>query len=117
MNRREAVAALSLVTCAAAQTKQSAIRKKFVGAWRLISCETKDKNTGEVRYPYGANPIGRITYDTADRMSLHMMNPDRRKVGGSPTHGLAAAIRDASPDDMREILTGFNSYFGTFDVD
>ena len=31
--------------------------------------------------------------------------------------GGAAAIATASADDMREMLTGFNSYFGAFDVD
>ena len=46
-----------------------------------------------------------------------MMHPGRRVVGGSPTRGTAAVIRTASPDDMRDILTGFNSYFGTFDIE
>jgi hypothetical protein len=50
-------------------------------------------------------------------MSAQLMNPGRRKVGGSPTRGTFAAIREASPDDIRDILTGFASYFGTFDID
>jgi hypothetical protein len=33
------------------------------------------------------------------------------------TQGAAMAIANASADVMREMLTGFNSYFGTFDVD
>lgn len=117
MNRRKVVAVLSLASLAAAQTKKSATRNKFVGVWKLISVESKDKVTGEVRYPYGANPVGRITYDTAGRMSAQLMNPGRRAVGGSPTRSTAAAIREASPEDMRDILTGFASYFGTFDID
>jgi hypothetical protein len=117
MNRRKAVAMLSLASLAAAKTKQSAIRSKFVGVWKLISVESRDKVTGEVSYPYGANPVGRITYDTAGRMSAQLMNRGRRAVGGSPTRSAAAAIREASPQDMRDILTGFASYFGTFDID
>jgi hypothetical protein len=45
------------------------------------------------------------------------MNPGRRSVGGISNRGAAAAIAAASADDMREMLTGFNAYFGTFDID
>src|SRR5262245_46157623 len=117
MNRRVAISALSLAPLAAAQTKRSPARLKFLGVWRLVSCESRDKSDGEVRYPYGTNPIGRITYDEAGRMSAQLMRAGRRLVGGSPRDGSAAAIRTASAEDLREILTGFNSYFGTFDVD
>ncbi len=117
MNRRKAVAALSLASLASAQTKKSAIRNKFVGVWKLVSCESKDQITGEVRYPYGAKPIGRITYDAAGRMSAQLMDSERRVIGGSSSRGSAAAIREASPEDMRDILAGFTAYFGTFDID
>jgi hypothetical protein len=50
-------------------------------------------------------------------MSAQLMNPGRHTIGGSPTLGSAAAIRSASADDMRAILTGFIAYFGTFEVD
>ena len=118
MNRRKAFAVLSLASLASAQTKYSAIRNKFVGVWKLVSCESKDKISGEVRYPYGTKPIGRVTYDAAGRMSAQLMDPGRRTIGGFPTNlSSAAAIRGASPEDMREILTGFTAYFGTFDID
>ena len=45
------------------------------------------------------------------------MNPGRRPVGGMADRGAAAAIATLSADDIREMLTGFNAYFGTFDVD
>jgi len=117
MKRRKAVAVLALAPLASAQAKRSAIRNKFVGVWKLVSCESKDKVTGEVRYPYGVNPVGRITYDTAGRMSAQLMRPGRRAIGGTPSRGSAAVVREASADDMRDILTGFNAYFGTFDID
>lgn len=117
MDRRTAIAALSLGSLASAQTKKSAIRDKFVGVWKLVSFESKDKNTGEVGYPFGTNPVGRITYDTAGRMSAQLMRPGRRTVGGSPTRGLAAVAREATPDDMRDILSGYFAYFGTFHID
>jgi hypothetical protein len=50
-------------------------------------------------------------------MFAQLMNPGRRPVGGSANRGAAAVIATASAEDMREMLTGFNAYFGTFDVD
>jgi hypothetical protein len=45
------------------------------------------------------------------------MNPGRPTVGGVSNRGAAAAIASLSPDNMREMLTGFNAYFGSFDID
>jgi hypothetical protein len=117
MNRRKAVAVMSLASLADAGTKKSQIRNRFVGVWKLVSCDSKDKIGGEVRYPYGANPVGRLTYDEAGRMSALLMHPGRRAIGGSSTRGSASVIQEASPDDLREILSGFAAYFGTFDID
>jgi hypothetical protein len=117
MNRRKAIVGISLASFASAQTKQPAIREKFLGVWKLVGYESTDKATGEVRYPYSSNPVGRLTYDAAGRMSAQLMNPRRLTVGGSPTLGSAASIRAASADDMRAILSGFIAYFGTFDID
>src|SRR5205807_9310646 len=78
---------------------------------------SKDETTGEVRYPWGKNPVGRLSYEESGRMFAQLMNPGRRSVGGVANRGAALAIATASADDMREMLTGFNAYFGTFDVD
>ena len=50
-------------------------------------------------------------------MFVQLMNPGRTSVGGISNRGAAAAIASSSAEDMRAILTGFNAYFGTFDVD
>jgi hypothetical protein len=115
MNRRKAVALISAASAAA--QKKSDIRDRFVGVWKLVSCESKNKSTGDVHYPYGTHPVGRIIYDAAGRMPAQLMNPERRRIGGPTTAGTAAALRAVSPEEMREILSGFASYFGTFDVD
>ena len=112
MNRRVIISALSLAPFAHASP-----RKKFIGVWRLISGESKDEVTGEVRYPWGTKPVGRLAYDDAGRVFAQLMNPGRRSVGGMANRGAAAAIETASAEDMREMLTGFNAYFGTFDID
>ena len=117
MKRRELISALSLAPLAHARTSGAGARKKFIGVWKLISGESRDQVTGEVRYPWGTKPVGRLAYDDAGRVYAQLMNPGRRSVGGMANRGAAAAIETASAEDMREMLTGFNAYFGTFDVD
>ena len=117
MNRRTVISALSIVPFAQAATTMAAERKKFIGMWKLISGESKDQVTGEVLYPWGRSPFGRLLYDEAGRVFVQLMNPGRRSVGGMSNLGAAAAIASSSADDMRAMLTGFNAYFGTFDID
>ena len=116
VNRRVAVAALSLASFAHGATPTEE-RKKFIGMWKLTSGESKDQATGVVSYPWGKTPFGRLLYDEAGRVFVQLMNPGRRPVGGVSNRGAAAAIASSSADDMREMLTGFNAYFGTFDID
>jgi Lipocalin-like domain len=82
-----------------------------------VASLARDELTRAIRYPWGKNPVGRLSYDDAGRMFAQLMNPGRRSVGGMSNRGAAAAIADASADDMREMLNGFNAYFGTYDVD
>jgi hypothetical protein len=117
MKRRDLISALSLAPLAHAKTTGAGARKKLIGVWKLISGESKHEVTGEVLYPWGTNPVGRLSYDDAGRVFAQLMNPGRRSVGGMSNRGAAAAIETASAEDMREMLTGFNAYFGTFDVD
>jgi hypothetical protein len=67
MNRRAVITALSLAPLAHAASP-AAERKKFIGMWKLISGESKDQVTGEVLYPWGKNPFGRLMYDEAARV-------------------------------------------------
>lgn len=117
MNRRTAISALTVGTHAFGAAAAATERKKFIGTWKLVSGVAKDEFTGEVRYPWGRKPVGRLSYEESGRMFAQLMNPGRRSVGGLSNIGAAVAIATASVDDMREMLTGFNAYFGTFDVD
>ena len=117
MNRRTVISALSLAPFAHAASRSGAERKKFIGVWKLVSGVAKHDVTGAVRYPWGEKPVGRLSYDEAGRVFAQLMNPSRRSVGGAANRGSASAIGSASAEDMREMLTGFNAYFGTFDID
>ena len=93
MNRRKAIAVIPLASFASAQTNKSAIRDRFIGVWKLVSSESTNKNTGEVQYSFGPNPVGRLTYDAAGHMFALLMNPARKSVGGPPTLGSARRSR------------------------
>jgi hypothetical protein len=88
-------------------------REQFIGVWKLISCERRH-NSGRIDYPYGEHPAGRITYDRAGRMSAQLMNPARPVPAYTQS---AEGIRDAAPEDMRNVLSGYLAYYGTFEVD
>jgi hypothetical protein len=82
---------------------------RFVGAWRLVSCETRDSN-GQTQHPYGERPLGQILYDDAGYMSAQLMRTDRpRFAGGDPARGTDAEVRSA--------FDGYVAYFGTYSVD
>jgi hypothetical protein len=106
MQRRDVFPILGL---AAAQNLRATpdARAQFLGVWKLISYESKPSG-GEVRQVYGPNPIGRITYDKAGRMSAFLMRPGRKGP---------QSARNATVDELREVQSGFVAYFGTFDVD
>ena len=116
MNRRKAVAAITLAPLAVGQTRQSDVRDRFIGVWKLISYEATNKSSGAVSYPLGPKPFGRLTYDAAGRMSAQLMKPGRRAIGGSPERTVVAVTLGASCEEMREMLTGFSAYCGTFEV-
>jgi hypothetical protein len=63
--------------------------------WNLMSGVSEDQVTGEVRYPWGKNPVGRLSDEESGRVFAQLMNPDRRAVGGISNRVAAAAIADA----------------------
>lgn len=117
MDRRAAISAISLGSFAAAEAQETGARDQFIGVWTLISYETTDNKTGEVRKMFGPSPIGRITYDLAGRMSAQLMKPGRPRVGPGPAANPFRSVAEMPVDDLREICGGFLAYFGTYDVD
>src|SRR5882762_8839602 len=82
---------------------------QFVGVWKLSSFEQRT-TAGELTYPMGRNPVGRLTYDASGHMSAQLMLPDRpafqapSKVRGSTEQKIAA-------------FDGYTAYYGTYTVD
>ena len=85
------------------------VTSRFVGAWRLLSCETRDSR-GQVQYPFGERPAGQLLYDEAGNMSAQLGRADRpRFAARDPVRRTDAEVRDA--------FDGYTAYFGTYSVD
>ena len=80
----------------------------FVGTWKLISFESRLSN-GEVRYPLGPKPMGRIMYDDKGNMAVVMSRPERaRMTSPDKTH--------APLEEKGAALDSFDAYFGTYSI-
>ena len=99
---------LAALLCSAQAPKKFTTRKmsdEFVGAWKLISFERRTA-AGEVTYPMGQNPVGRITYDALGRMSAQLMRPDRPHFQNSA----------GSAEEKVAAFDGYVAYYGTYTV-
>ncbi len=81
----------------------------FVGVWKLISCDAIRKN-GSILPIYGKNPIGRLYYDAAGNMSVHIMKNGRHKFSGETKFRATHA-------EMRAAYESYEAYFSTYVVD
>lgn len=95
------------VTTVSRAADQTAIH----GVWKLVSFDQNEAD-GNVSHPYGEAPVGRLTFDTAGRMSVFVMKPGRVASVNS-----TGAIPTASAEDLRQIADGFMAYYGSFQVD
>lgn len=82
---------------------------KFVGVWKLISCDAVRKNGGVVPI-YGRHPIGRLQYDAAGNMSVHIMKAGRPRLRSATKFG-------AAESEMRAAYEGYEAYFSTYSID
>jgi len=104
---------LAVAATAAMSPASPSVRDRFLGVWKLVAYERRRAN-GAVDHPYSQKPVGRITYDSAGRMSAQLMRPGRRC---SLPAGVSFATGTANDAEVREAVGGFVAYFGTFDVD
>ena len=81
----------------------------LVGAWRLISYETRDA-TGRIGYPLGEHVTGQLVYDARSHMSVQIMR-DGRPAFVSNDFARGTDI------ETRAALEGYVAYFGTYTID
>ena len=63
-------------------------------------------------YPFGEKPVGRIEYDKEGRVFALLMRSGRRS-----TVAPGLELDAASVEEIREAVTGFVAYFGSYEVD
>jgi hypothetical protein len=108
MNRRDAIALFAL---SAPALGESTTRSRLIGIWKLRSCVQTLKKGG-TEFPFGQKPVGRIEYDKAGRMFALLMRPGRQS-----TVLPGKRLNEAPVEELRDAVTGFVAYFGTFNVD
>ena len=109
MNRRQIiVGAIALSGVASAQPGE---RSRLIGVWKLRSCLRTFKD-GRTEHPFGEQPVGRIEYDKAGRMSALLMRPGRHS-----TLPPGMELDKAPNEELRDAVTGFVAYFGTYEIE
>jgi hypothetical protein len=100
---------LLLTLATAALAADAPTRERFLGTWKLVSFESRSPS-GEVTYPRGRNPVGRLTYDPDGRMAVHIMQPGRAKFASENSRAATAAEAESA-------YRGYSAYYGTYTVD
>jgi hypothetical protein len=86
-----------------------ALRAALIGAWRLVSYEATDIETGQVVEPFGPRPRGLITYGRDGHMSAQIMRIGRPEF----RHG---RLEEGLPQELAAAAAGYLAYAGTFEV-
>jgi Lipocalin-like domain len=89
------------------------MKVQLTGTWRLVSCIRTFKD-GSTSLPWGEKPVGQVIYLDNGRMSAQIMRPGRRTT---VPPGLDYGSSQATDQEIREAVSGFMSYFGTYSVD
>jgi len=78
------------------------VADSLLGTWALMSFSARLPD-GSVTEPWGAHPVGRITYDRDGNVTALVMHELRNEADG----------RSSPPDTQAE----FSAYFGSYKVD
>jgi hypothetical protein len=111
MNRRFAISTFAVAAIGFAQRPMP--KAPLIGVWRLVSCVRTLKD-GTTSLPWGAKPVGQIIYLDSGRMSAQIMRPGRRTT---VPPGIDYGSSQATDQEIREAVSGFVSYFGTYSID
>jgi hypothetical protein len=109
MNRRQII--VGAIGLSGMPSVQPGARGRLIRFWKLRSCLRTFKD-GRTEHPFGEQPVGRIEYDKTGRMFALLMRPGRRS-----TLPPGMLLDKATNEELRDAVTGFVSYFGTFDIE
>ena len=109
MKRAALIALLSAFFYTSPAPEAETLAHGLVGSWRLISAEGHSTD-GSVTYQFGRQPLGRVMFDDDGRMSIHLINPNRRPFA-------SADFLRPTPEELKEASDGYFGYFGSYTVD
>ena len=78
-----------------------------VGVWKVVDYTATDPSTGEVKHPFGANPIGTAIYTAKGQMSVLVAGSHR-----VPSTGTGAK----RAEERAELFDGMYAYTGSYTV-
>jgi hypothetical protein len=98
------------IACLLQGCQTNSAARQLIGTWKLVAIEERDAD-GKLSVPldYGPNPVGLLMYDAAGRMSAQAMRRGRAKLPSDDVHM-------ATPEQAKAAFTGYNGYFGTYEV-
>ena len=79
----------------------------LVGAWRLVSCETR-ADDGSVDHPLGRDAVGLLIYTDDGHMAVSIARPDRRPFA-------AGDLLGGSGDEKARAVESYVSYCGRYE--
>jgi hypothetical protein len=85
------------------------LTERLIGSWRLVSYD-RQSGTGEATPVFGPAPRGRLIYDAAGRMSVHLADPRRAAFASND-------FLRGTPEEVRQAFEGYFGYFGSYSVD
>ena len=78
-----------------------------VGVWKVVDYTATDPATGEVKHPFGTNPIGTAIYTAKGQMSVLVAGSHRAPSTGT---GVKRA------EERAELFDGMYAYTGSYTV-
>jgi hypothetical protein len=87
----------------------SAVHERLLGSWRLQSWDIRSP-TGEIEYPLGPDPLGRLIYDPDGSVSAQLMRRDQTRFASDDW-------RHATVDEKARAWGSYFGYFGTYTID
>ena len=80
----------------------------FIGTWRLLSYEIR-RADGEIKYPWGQDPVGLLIYSGDGYMSVAMMSASR-------TRFVDKDVKKGTNEEKAAAVDTYVSYSGRYEV-
>jgi hypothetical protein len=80
----------------------------FIGTWRLLSYEIRGAD-GEIKYPWGQDPVGLLIYSGDGYMSVAMMSASRTRFTDKD-------VKKGTNEEKATAVDTYVSYSGRYEV-